>query len=897
MKFLKYRNDFINQQTDLNEQINSSNLINEFLQNDIRFGDSYFGRLVNSSIQILKTTYKTARIPFVLKDLENNLQVMVDRIMFEQITKEYPTLFLKASLEEIKVCCMSTLTDEEKLNILIGWDGSFITYDPKDAIADIPGFYENRKIVNSSSLVQNKLDELNEIKDKLERALGPEIVKTYLDTLSDFIDELRKYAYEMSHPNVPTPSSTTLTGFNLNLLDVLKKVVKTNLIPENVQSFKLFAYTEFLNENQTTDNLSELKNISSQIITKLVNNPEEEVENSAEYKKLVDIFSNLTDAEVEVLKKKELLKGLEDVTKTTVVENEPKVEPTIPQTTSDVPSANKPQQKIEPTEPKTDDNSIGSEVKGTPEKEIQQKPSEPQETEKIEAQKDKVDAQSEESGNEIEGEPKESKNEKFNSKYFDYIHLMLEATPIPTSPSTTSVTGASTTTSTSTPTPTQTKDIEKIWNDFYEEVDKVFPAKMTQDDINKLKSFTPEKIDLAYDIVKKPDPLLKIVRIFELANSIYTTPVIPSGRENGEVWPLTYRRYSYVGTGSPGGPKSPGVGPWVHNPLFKQWKKGVMTMMSKSEFKGIFKDISNLIEKFEKDYTNFDKVFEQDKFTVSKEKSLSTKILSEFFLDILKLKNQGDFDVYASKAINKFFGINVDPSKLKSDNNKKVEDLPIDDKDIQPNTFVWDPFKQTKFDRTNENQYFAFPIQDMRTKSKTNYQIIFIRPLKIEKDLVEVKFTFDTQGEADLVQNSIGTKGFVKSDWSCDKSSQKNIYYGIMKNDFRNGIQICYANVDDSIRSSFKADPLYGEPSSKGGVIFTFSNQKVNLNSGKSIQLYNSKLIYFDNDKKKVDVKVNLTTPYNNENSNDKLRSLNTASGSKLYDELLKKGKDNFGWS
>ena len=166
MKFLKHREDFFLDKSELNDQIKSSALIKEYLENDIRFGDSYFGRLVNSSIQMLRTAYKTVRIPFLLKDLEDHLQLLVDRIKFEKITKDYPQLYLKSILEEIKVCSLGKLTDEEKLKILIGWDGVSKTYDPKNPTSDVPGFYVDRKL---TMIVYCKMHTIRSLKKLIEK--------------------------------------------------------------------------------------------------------------------------------------------------------------------------------------------------------------------------------------------------------------------------------------------------------------------------------------------------------------------------------------------------------------------------------------------------------------------------------------------------------------------------------------------------------------------------------------------------------------------------------------------------------------------------------------------------------------------------------------------------------
>jgi hypothetical protein len=912
MKFLKYRNDFIENKSELNHLMQTSTLVNEFLENDIRFGDSYFGRMINSSIQMLKTAYKTARIPFILGDLENQIQLMVDRIKFEQITKQFPTLFLKATLEEIKVCCTSTLTDEEKLEILIGWDGTFDPYDPNFPIKDIPSYYEGRKIL-TNSLVQSAYDKIDEkvMRERLEKAISKELIKSFLDTLSDFMDELRKYAYEMRHPTVSTPSSSKPMGFNLNLLEILKKIVNANLVPENSSYAKFLRYNQFINEQQVEtkfENLSKLQDVAKKLIDIIESDSDLDVKSSGEYNELIEVLKSLDSEEISVLKSKEIINDLQnviDISKTEKgssekeieklppTEDQKKIETPISQTTGtkqvdkhtevpvqkEQPSSTK--QEVSPSVPNKNSNQTTTAVPtfSKPTTTSDQKT-------QVEKPKSEKEIEMEDDDKEKEGAPNPIQPLAENSKYTNYIQLVLEQVGTPPAPPLTSSTPP---TPPSTPsTSTQTKNVETIWNQFFEEVEKVFPAKMTQDDVNKLKSFTAADIDLAESIMKKPDPLIKIIKLFETANSVYMTQVIPSGRTNGQVWPVTYRRYTYAGAGSPGGPSSPGVGPWIHNALFKQWKRGVIEIMGKPEFKDVFKNVKNLVEKFDRDFIGFDKIFEQDTLK-------NSDSLGELFLDLLKIKNQGEFDVYAAAALKKYFNVDIKPEKLKGNPNLKRDDLPMDEKDIDPNTFVWEPLRQTSFTRNNINQYFAFAVEDFRAGNiSKKHDIIFVRPIEIDGDKVQIKFTYDHQGEGLNVQNSKKDSG--KVDWSCDgKTKSNNIYYGIMKNDFRNGLQISYVNINNSVSASFKGDPIYGEPKVKGGVNFGFQKQKIRLNNGKTQQLYNARLIYFNDDKKKEDVFIPKNTSLVNEHLDSKLKELKASSGN-LYDELIKKGKDNFGW-
>jgi len=301
------------------------------------------------------------------------------------------------------------------------------------------------------------------------------------------------------------------------------------------------------------------------------------------------------------------------------------------------------------------------------------------------------------------------------------------------------------------------------------------------------------------------------------------------------------------------------------------------------------------VENYNLDSDRFEKIYEQEKPT---EKSSTSKILQEFILDILKLKNQGDFDTYASKALNRFFGISVDPTKLVGSKGQPVQEIPIDKNDIQENTFVWEAFKQNKFTSSDINKLFAFPIQDLRGGSpRSRHIIIFLHPIKINGDKVEVKFTYDSQSEANLMMNSIGGKDSKKADWSCNSGARTNyVYYGVMKNDFSNGFQMCYSNISNSNTARFSGDPLYGEPTSKGGVIFKLNRDKIKLDNGNYTNLFNAKLVYYDKAKKKQEVSVGTNLNLNSEKQDDDLKNL-PASGGKLYDELIKKGKDKYGWS
>ena len=895
MKYLNTRNNFQQMRSqqmknvvlgnNFKEYSKSSLLVNEFLQNDIRFGDSYFGRLVNSSIQMIKTAYKTARIPFILNDLENNLRLMVDRISYEQMSKEYPTLFLKSLLEEIKSCCMSTLTDEEKLEILISWDGVSDTYNPKYPLKDIPGYWVGKKIIKlqngEPSMIQRVLDEINDesMKEKLEDALNPKIVKEFLDQLSDFSDSLRIYAHEVQNPTTPLTSITPPTGFNLELADVLKNILTLD-INENISIIKLDKFNEFLLENENTGdkfpNMTELKDKCKQLLMTIDKNQDIDLSKNPIMNNIKIILNKLTNQELQLINQSGILDKLNklfdidlktpitgnvpsEVSKTTINENKEKIN-SVSSTT--IPKFSK---------PSTTHNPPQKNVKSTT---------------------NRFDEDDERDEKERGFNPKQPLAEK--TLYSKYINLILEeqpglppppaggppmapvppAPPIPPAPAVPPTA------------PVAPKDVKSLWEAFFKDVDKIFPAKLTQDDINKLKSYTPEKIDLVYSIKKKPNPIIKIVQIFELANSVYTTPMIPSGRENGEVWGITFRRYKHVGRSSTGTAKNPGPGPWVHLPLYRQWKKGVMEIISKPEFSNIFNDIKNLIENIKFEYRGYNKINEKEKVS-----STSDGALGNLILNLLKINNQGNFTEHAEEMLSKLFGIKVSQNKLKSTSTAVKPDIPIDDKDKEQNKFFWKIFRETSFSEININQFFAFPVEDLR-KNPNKKQIIFLRPLKIVGDKIFIKFTFDQQAEANLlIKNKPGNPKNI--DWSCENIPNNEVYFGIMNRKFIDGISLCYSSVTESNKFNFKADKLLGEPISKFN--FKIKNKKVKNKDGNEIDIFLSRLGFFD-DSKKEEIPKGNNLLIKKEKKDEDLMKLKTDSDENIVDSLMKKGKEWFGW-
>ena len=101
-------------------------------------------------------------------------------------------------------------------------------------------------------------------------------------------------------------------------------------------------------------------------------------------------------------------------------------------------------------------------------------------------------------------------------------------------------------------------------------------------------------------IITKADSIIEIVRLFQRAWRLHTTPIIPSGRTGGKVSPSVFMEYEYLGSSSPGDPEKPGPGPWRNIELFDNWNNAVTDILSDTKFTTtIFSDDAKFDWKYE----------------------------------------------------------------------------------------------------------------------------------------------------------------------------------------------------------------------------------------------------------------------------------------------------------
>lgn len=88
-------------------------------------------------------------------------------------------------------------------------------------------------------------------------------------------------------------------------------------------------------------------------------------------------------------------------------------------------------------------------------------------------------------------------------------------------------------------------------------------------------------------VIRGMNPIIEIVRIFNRAYKIHTTAVIPVGTTDGTVNPQTWAEYTAFGYSS-GEPSATTDGPYRNNKVFNQWEQGVFDILADTKYAPIF---------------------------------------------------------------------------------------------------------------------------------------------------------------------------------------------------------------------------------------------------------------------------------------------------------------------
>jgi len=129
MKYIKERKLFISnvKQPLINPELLSqdSNLITEIVGNDIRFGGTWFGRLINSTIRRATNAYKGTQIQGLVTKVRDQLYLMLDENMSGELKNEYGYYLYRLAMSNVdEMVKNEDIEFEEKKIQLIGKSGN-----------------------------------------------------------------------------------------------------------------------------------------------------------------------------------------------------------------------------------------------------------------------------------------------------------------------------------------------------------------------------------------------------------------------------------------------------------------------------------------------------------------------------------------------------------------------------------------------------------------------------------------------------------------------------------------------------------------------------------------------------------------------------------------------------
>jgi hypothetical protein len=226
MKYLTRREDFLRsaktneakQDFLRNNRFTGMQAINEAggpLSNDLGWGDSLLGRLINSFIRKAKIGYNATKVEPLLNAFRSQLDILIASSLSRDTKNELNQLRIKSYLSELRNICTDDISETEKLDELIG--GHEDLWDPRRQDG---GLWSNvltqGVLVDTHDFIENEID-----KKDLEKAGIPR--DSLLDQLSIFIDNLRRLTVSDRDPVIETDEQNAIT-FVTNFTNVVNGI-------------------------------------------------------------------------------------------------------------------------------------------------------------------------------------------------------------------------------------------------------------------------------------------------------------------------------------------------------------------------------------------------------------------------------------------------------------------------------------------------------------------------------------------------------------------------------------------------------------------------------------------------------------------------------------------------
>lgn len=284
----------------------------EVFVNDVNWGDSLLGRLINSTIRKSKIGYNYSKVEPILKNLQLTMDDLIARSIEKDKKDEFLILAIREHLSKIYDVCTDTVDDAEKLKDLIGWDGNTPLWNTD---VQTHGKWRETGTVKTGLLVvffdyvDKDLDE-----KELKRISGSNSInkKLLLDQISIFIDNLRKISVPESVTIFGPQSAFTTNKINLVFSNTVSKDKvptvysesldfnnnNTSLNTQSIFNYKLLNYDSFLESSSGIPPIT--GSVSNPIPTVAANKRSTVEEIFTNFHKAVE-FDHITEKEIDLL--------------------------------------------------------------------------------------------------------------------------------------------------------------------------------------------------------------------------------------------------------------------------------------------------------------------------------------------------------------------------------------------------------------------------------------------------------------------------------------------------------------------------------------------------------------------------------------------------------------------
>jgi hypothetical protein len=152
-------------------------------------------------------------------------------------------------------------------------------------------------------------------------------------------------------------------------------------------------------------------------------------------------------------------------------------------------------------------------------------------------------------------------------------------------------------------------------------------------------------------VINGIDPILNIVKLFNRAYKLHTVPVIPGGRSGGAVNRSTFSEYDAFGYSS-GEPNATSQGPYRNKKIFNIWENAVLDIMKERKYQPIFNVNTKIrigdelkpkagvaLRQFMTDMLDGEKLYKGDR---GEGGSTQKKFLAKYFGDIKEFQDVKD---------------------------------------------------------------------------------------------------------------------------------------------------------------------------------------------------------------------------------------------------------------